>query len=368
MTGAEEEPHDPAGGATRREVLEAAGLIGAAAALAPAAALADAPPSGPGRVLPERRLQVPTTISPELAARVGAPLPPGWDKPPLDAAGWRALAQASADTVAPDLPRIKSRFGLTVERAEIAGVPVFRIAPAEIPEANRDRMLLHLHGGAYVLYPGEAGAGEGMVMAGYGGFRVVSVDYRMAPDHPYPAAVEDALAVYRALIAETDPSRMAVFGSSAGGGLTLALMLRARDLGLPLPAAMAPGTPWADLSGAGDSRQANAFVDNVLVSNQGVLDAAASLYRGATPATDPLVSPLFGDFRGLPPAILTSGTRDLLLSDTVRAHRRLRQAGVDAALQVLEAQSHAQFLEPFIPENAEAFAEIAAFLDARLAR
>ena len=358
------------GAATRREVLEAAALTGAALALGPIPALAEETPpaGGEGRLVPARALPVPATISPELARRVGAPLPAGWDAPPEDAAGWRALAQASAAAVAPDLPRIKSEFALTVERGEIAGVPVFHIAPAEIPEENRGRLLLHLHGGAYVLYPGEAGAGEGMVMAGYGGFRVVSVDYRMAPDHPFPAALEDALAVYRALIAETDPSRMAVFGSSAGGGLTLALMLRVRDLGLPLPAAMAPGTPWADLTGQGDSRQANAFVDNVLVSNRGVLAAAAALYRGAAAAEDPLVSPLFGDFRGLPPAILTSGTRDLLLSDTVRTHRALRKAGGTAALQVLEAQSHAQFLEPFIPENAEAFAEIAAFLDAHLAR
>jgi monoterpene epsilon-lactone hydrolase len=353
------------GGATRREVLGAA-LLGAASVAAPLPLRAEAPV--PGRLVPERRLPVPATVSPELAARVGAALPAGWDAPPTDAAGWRALAQASAAHVAPELPGIKARLGVTVEPGEIAGVPVFHIAPADLPEANRDRLLLHLHGGAYVLYPGEAGAGEGMVMAGYGRFHVVSVDYRMAPDHPFPAALDDAFAVYEALLARHDPARMAVFGSSAGGGLTLALMLRARDAGLALPAAMAPGTPWADLTGQGDSRQANEFVDNVLVSDRGVLSAAAALYAGGADLADPRISPLLGDFRGLPPAILTSGTRDLLLSDAARVHRKLRQAGVDAALQVLEAQSHAQFLEPFIPENEAAFAEIAAFLDARLAR
>ena len=203
-----------------------------------------------------------------------------------------------------------------------------------------------MHGGGYVLYPGEAGAGEAMLMAGYGGFRVVSVDYRMAPDFPFPAALDDAIAVWRALVEGTDPRRMAIFGSSAGGGLTLAMVLRARAEGLPLPAAIAPGTPWADLTGAGDSIQANAFVDNVLVSDTGWVGAAASLYAAGRDLRDPLLSPIYGDFPGFPPAILTSGTRDLFLSHTVRTHRKLRQAGVEATLQVFEGQSHAQFLDP----------------------
>jgi acetyl esterase/lipase len=205
-----------------------------------------------------------------------------------------------------------------------------------------------------------------MMMAGYGGFRVVSVDYRMPPDHPFPAALDDAVAVWRALLAEHDPGRMAVFGSSAGGGLTLALMLRLKSEGLPLPAAIAPGTPWADLSGRGDTVNANEFVDSALVSMHGWAGGAIPLYAAGHDLRDPLISPIFGDFAGLPPAILTSGTRDLLLSDTVRVHRRLRRAGVEAALQVFEGESHAQFLEPFVPETEEAFREIAGFLGARL--
>src|SRR3712207_2920346 len=182
----------------------------------------------------------------------------------------------------------------------------------------------------------------------------------MAPDHPFPAAVDDAFAVWQALLRHHDPRRMAVFGASAGGGLTLALMLRARAEGVPLPAAIAPGTPWVDLTGDGDSLNANAFVDNVLVSNTGWVGAAAPLYAAGHDLADPYISPIHGDFRGLPPAILTSGTRDLLLSDTVRTHRQLRRAGVEASLQVFEGQSHAQFLEPFVPETEEAFTEIAA--------
>jgi acetyl esterase/lipase len=357
-------------GMTRRGALAATAAVAAgAAAGGPAAAkeTADAGGAG-GRIVPARALPVPDTISPELQKIVARPLAPGWDAIPADAAGWRALAAESAAAVAHDLPIITARMKLAVTPETIAGVPCFRIRPAEVRPENRARLLMHLHGGGYVLFPGEAGAGEGMVMAGYGGVEVVSVDYRMAPDHPFPAALDDAEAVWRALAATVDPARMAVFGSSAGGGLTLALMMRLRDRGGPLPAATAPGTPWVDLTGDGDSGRANAFVDNALVSKSGWVGAAAPLYAAGRDLTDPYVSPIFGDFAGLPPAIVTTGTRDLLLSDAVRTHRKLRAAGVEATLQVFEAVSHAQYLEPFTPESEEAFAEIARFLDRHLAR
>jgi acetyl esterase/lipase len=189
----------------------------------------------------------------------------------------------------------------------------------------------------------------------------------MPPDFPFPAALDDAMAVWRALVGSTDPRKMAIFGSSAGGGLTMAMILRAKAEGVPLPGAIAPGTPWVDLTGDGDSIKANAYVDNVLVANAGWVAAAAGLYAGGRDLRDPLISPIFGDFSGFPPAILTSGTRDLFLSNTVRAHRKLRQAGVEAALQVFEGQSHAQFLFPFTPETEEAFSEIARFFDKHLA-
>ncbi len=348
-----------AGGIVSRRAVIGAGI---AAASGVGVSFAESP--GAGRLVPERRLGVPDTVSPELAARIGAPLPAGWDVVPADAAGWRAMAAESARMVAPLLPGIKERMGLRVSSETIAGVPVFRIRPRG---AVVGPLLMHLHGGGYVLYPGEAGAGEGMVMAGYGGYEVVSVDYRMAPDHPYPAALDDAVAVWRVLAAERPAARLGVFGSSAGGGLTLALMLRLKAEGLPLPGAIAPGTPWVDLTGDGDSLQANAFVDNVLVSGSGWVGAAGPLYAGGADLRDPMISPIFGDFFGLPPAILTSGTRDLFLSDTVRAHRKLRRAGVEAVLQVFEGQSHAQFLEPFIPETEEAFGEIAGFFARHLA-
>jgi epsilon-lactone hydrolase len=345
------------------------------AAIAVALAAAGSPalgqtasPTTDTREVPVRELPVPRDVSPELQAVIARPLAPGWDAIPADAAGWRAMAAASAAVAAPDVARIKAVYGLSVSEDRIGGVPVFRIRPREVAPGWGGRRLMHLHGGGYVLFPGEAGAGEGMLMAGLVGVEVVSVDYRMAPDHPFPAALDDAGAVWQALAAAHDPQAMAVFGASAGGGLTLALMLKLKAEAKPMPSAIAPGTPWADLTGGGDSVNANEFVDNVLVSDRGWVGAAGPLYAAGRDLRDPLISPLFGDFAGLPPAIVTSGTRDLLLSQAVRTHRRLRAAGVEAALQVFEGQSHAQFVEPFVPETAEAFAEIATFLDDRLAR
>lgn len=318
------------------------------------------------REIPARSLPVPDTVSPELQAYIGAPYPKGWDVVPNSASAWKTLAARSAAGAAPSIAAIRERFGLQVEARGMAGVGVFVITPKDLPAANRQRLLVHLHGGGYALYPGEAGAGEGMLMAGYGRFKVISVDYRMAPDHPFPAALDDAMAVWRALLTDHDPKSMAVFGSSAGGGLALAMMLRAKAEGVALPAALELGTPWVDMTWASDSTRANAFVDNVLVSESGWAGAAATLYAARHDLRDPLLSPIYGDFKNLPPAILTSGTRDLLLSDTVRTHRKLRRAGVEAALQVFEGQSHAQFLAPFVPETEEAFGEIAGFFGRHL--
>ncbi len=351
---------------TRRSFCIASlGLVPTGQVRAETGGAAPAIPKG-ARDIPAKTLPVPDTVSAELQRHIAAPYPPGWDTVPADAKAWEALASASAAIAAPDIEIIKKQFGLTVEQSTIDGVDVFTITPQGLKPENRDRLLVHVHGGGYALYPGKAGAGEGMLMAGFGGFKVVSIDYRMPPQFPFPAPLDDAMTVWRTLVRQNDPTKMAIFGSSAGGGLTLAMVLKAKAEGLPLPAAIAPGTPWADLSGDGDSLIANAYVDNILVSGSGWVGAAAKLYASGHDLRDPLISPLYGDFSGFPPAIVTSGTRDLLLSQAVRVHRRLRRAGVEAALQVFEGQSHAQFLEHAVPETSEAFGEIAKFISARL--
>src|SRR4029077_6029915 len=210
---------------------------------------------------------------------------------------------------------------------------------------------------------------EAILMAGYGKFRIVSIDYRMPPDHPYPAAMDDAMAVWKEVVKTTDPKRMAIFGTSTGGGMTLAMVMRARKEGLPLPAATAPGTPWSDMTKTGDTFFTNEMLDNVLVSNDGWLGDAALLYAAGHDLKAPQLSPVYGDYRGFPPTILTSGTRDLFLSNTVRVHRKLRAAGVEAALHVFEGQSHAQCAaDPSAPETKEYFDEVRRFFDRHLGK
>lgn len=323
----------------------------------------------PIRSIPARDLPVPDTVSPQMQALIAAPFRPGRDRLPDTPEGWNDYVHASAAIVAKTVPGLRERLRVDVEPAVIDGVRAYVVTPHEIPPENANRLLLHLHGGCYAFNPGEAALPEALFMAGFGRFKVISVDYRMPPEAYFPAALDDAMTVWKAAARMADPSRMAIFGSSAGGALTLETVLRAKQEGLALPAAIAPGTPMSDVTGAGDSFQTNALVDNVLVSYEGFCDAATRFYANGHDLADPRLSPIFGDMSGFPPTILTTGTRDLLLSNTVRTHRKLRQAGVEAVLQVFEGQSHAQYYrDDTAPESREAFGEIAGFFDRHLGR
>jgi epsilon-lactone hydrolase len=325
--------------------------------------------AGP-RTVPGRSIPVPGTVSPELQAMIAAPYTKdGWNADPKSAEEWKDLVGRLANESAAMQKGMREKLGVTIEPTVIGGVKAFILSPRVIPAVNQNRLLIHVHGGGYVFFPGEAGTGEAALMAAFGGFKVISFDYRMPPDHPYPAAMDDAMAVWKAALTMADPRRMAIFGSSTGGGMTLAMILRAKQEGLPLPAAIAPGTPWSDLTETGDSYRTNEWLDNVLVSYHGFLSRAAQLYANGHDLKDPQMSPIYGDFTGFPPAILTSGTRDLFLSLTVLTHRKLRRAGVEAELQVFEGMSHAQYLfDPSAPETKEAFSEIARFFDKHLGK
>ena len=322
------------------------------------------------RTVPGRSIPVPDTVSPEVQALIAAPYRvPAWDANPKSAEEWKELVATLAARGAAAQAGIREKLGVTMQPAVIGGVKAFILAPKVIPAANRNRLLVHVHGGDYVYNPGEAGTGEAALMAAYGGFKVISFDYRMPPDAPYPAAMDDAMAVWKAALKMQRPRNMAIFGTSTGGGMTLAMILRAKQEHLPLPAAIAPGTPWSDLTDTGDTYKTNEWLDNVLVSYNGYLSRAAQLYANGHDLRDPQLSPIYGDFHGFPPAILTSGTRDLFLSNTVLTHRKLREAGVDAVLQVFEGMSHAQYLfDPYAPETKEAFTEIARFFAEHLAK
>ena len=302
-----------------------------------------------------------------MQALIDAPRRAGWDVLPATGEAWRKVADAAAVGTLKALPGLMQRMQVTVEKTTIDGVRAFIVTPAKIAPENRNRVLIHMHGGCYVLSPGQAGLIEAVMMAGMGGFKVISVDYRMPPEAYFPAALDDGMVVYQQLLKTTAANNIAIFGTSAGGALTLEMVLRAKQLGLPMPAAIAPGTPMSDVTKVGDSFHTNELVDNVLVSRDGFCDAGARVYAAGHDLADPLLSPVYGDMAGFPPAILTSGTRDLLLSNTVRVHRKLRQAGVEAVLQVFEGQSHAHYLrDDSAPETKEAFAEISGFFNKHL--
>jgi monoterpene epsilon-lactone hydrolase len=333
-----------------------------------AIAIAQTPAPGP-RNLPARTIPVPSTVSPQIQKLIAAPLTPTWNVIPKTAEGWKAQVDAGAAAIVQTLPALRQQLRVQVEPLTISGVKAYRVTPQDIPPENRNRLLIHVHGGCYVSNPGESGTSEAIYMAGFGHFKIISVDYRMAPEHPYPAALDDAITVWKAALKMADPKNMAIFGSSAGGALTLSMVLRAKQDRLPLPVAIAPGTPMSDLTDAGDSFRTNAMLDNVLVAPDASCDKRAALYANGHDLKDPLLSPVFGDMHGFPPAILTTGTRDLLLSSTVRVHRKLRQAGVEAVLQVYEGQSHAQYArDASAPESREAFEEIARFFDRHLGK
>ena len=323
--------------------------------------------AGP-RTVPGRSIPLPDTVSPELRADIAAPYRlPNWNANPKSAAEWKGLVASLAARGAAAQPDIREKLGVTMESVVIGGVKAFILTPKVIPAANRNRLLVHVHGGGYVYNPGEAGTQEATLMAAYGGFKVISIDYRMPPDYPYPAAMDDAMAVWKAVVKMQKPNNIAIFGTSTGGAMTLAMILRAKQEHLPLPAAIAPGSPWSDLTETGDTFKTNEWLDNIVVSYHGYLSHAASLYANGHDLKDPQLSPIYGDFHGFPPAILTSGTRDLFLSLTVLTHRKLRRAGVEAVLQVFEGMSHAQYqFDPYAPETKEVFTEIALFFGKHL--
>jgi epsilon-lactone hydrolase len=327
-----------------------------------------APPPPPGpREVPARTLPVPDTVSPEIAR--GAARNPGanWNVIPKTPEEWAAAAGRGAGApggIGPGNQALLDKFGLKSEPMTVNGVATYMITPNAIPPENQNRLLVHVHGGCYVM--GGGGTAEGIYMAGFGHFKVLSVDYRRPPAAFYPAALDDVVNAWKGALKMANPKNMALFGLSAGGGLALSAVLRMKQEGVTLPAAIAPGTPMADLTGKGDSFHTNFMVDNVLVG-LGRCDAMAEYYANGHDLKDPMLSPIYGDMHGFPPTILITGTRDLLLSSTVRVHRKLRQSGVVADLHVFEAQSHAQYNSD-TPEGKEAYEEIARFFDKYLGK
>jgi epsilon-lactone hydrolase len=315
-------------------------------------------------IVPERTIPVPLTVSPQLQKMISGPVAtapvPGTNEE------WRALREVLDTDAAAAATELADQRGMTVSLSEHAGVPVRLVTPARTAPDNADRLLVHLHGGAYVFSGGDASILEAVLIADACQAEVISVDYRMPPDHPFPAAIDDASAVWLDLIETRGADETALFGTSAGGGLAAATILALKEKGAVLPKAVFMGTPWSDLSRTGDSYFTNDGVDRVLGSYDGLLKQAARLYADTNDLKAPLVSPVYGDVTGFPPTLLVSGTRDLFLSNTIRFHRALRDAGTLAELHIFEGQSHGDYLDPGTPESVQVFREVCAYFDAQL--
>lgn len=312
-----------------------------------------------GLALGARTIPWPTTISAQARQVLSGPsrvamsslLPPVNDK-----AGWKAIVSQMDATLVTLLSQMPTQ-GCTQETRSTAGVTSYVITPQGVA-TDDPHVFLDIHGGGFVFGRGEACRLMAIGMALRTGVRVVSVDYRMPPDHPYPAGLDDCLAVYRELLETHRPTDIVVGGISAGGNLAATLVLRARDEGLPMPAAVVMMTPASDITGAGDTFHTLCGIDPVLPSS---MPEMMQLYAGEAPLDHPYVSPLFGDFTpGFPPTFLQSGTRDLLLSSTVRMHRKLRSAGIDSELHVFEAMPHGGF--GGTPDDLEVAMELRRFL------
>jgi len=282
---------------------------------------------------------------------------------PTTDAEWSTLQRQRDELLGRPIAGLLQKLNVRAEHQTIGGVAVARLLPDRVAAENSQHLFVYLHGGAYVYRSGDAGLGEGIVIANRLRIPVISIDYAMPPAQPFPAAVDDVIAVYQQLLRQYSESALIIGGTSAGGGLALASIHRMKQLELPVPAAVYAGTPWADLSKTGDTLYSNENLDRILVTYDGSLGAAARLYAAGHDLRKPLLSPVYGDFSGFPPTILVSGTRDLFLSDVVRTHRKLRAADVDAELHVFEGMSHADYIAVAdSPESLEVYRELSGFV------
>jgi len=287
-----------------------------------------------------RVVPVPQNLSPQAQLVVGRPEPD--QGPPQSLENRRKMTDAYTARARVAWTRICPN---TLVDETMAGVPVHVVTPDNMPESNKDKVLLNLHGGGFNSDSGSYT--ESIPIASYAGIKVVAVLYRLAPEHPFPAAVDDSVAVYKELLKTHKPDHIVIYGTSAGAILTA-------EVGLPEPAALGIFSGMGDFAVMGDSMAMYA-----LRGLSGHLDAPDGKvhdgeYAGTTSLKDPVLSPIYSDSHGLPPTLFVTSGRDLLLSGTANLHRAYLNAGVDARLVVYDALPHAFWYDPMLPEAIEA--------------
>lgn len=295
------------------------------------------------------------TVSPE-ARKTLEPLLNASGPPRMPSMVMRALAEQGQKMMA----RRRGRQGVTETKGKMAGVPVRIFTRPGVDAATAGRLLLNVHGGGFEVDAGSLT--ETIPLAARMDAVVVAVRYRLAPKNPFPAAVDDLLAVYREALQTRPPERIAVYGTSAGAILTTQFLARLKVEGLPMPAAAGVFSGAGDLSQVGDCE---AYLPPILPGETSLQVIAG--YVGATDRKDPLLSPIYSDLSGLPPVLLMASTRDQLLSGTINLHRAMRRAGVAAELEVYDGLPHAFWAWLDCPETEDAFDTMAAFFDRTLA-
>jgi acetyl esterase/lipase len=288
-----------------------------------------------------------------------APFPDAKDK-----AAWTAYVEKGNRRLTGMMVAAAHAHPAEVFTHQLTRTRLYEVVPKNLSPQHERRAIFYVHGGPYLGGSGVAAAYMAMPLAAECRMRAFCVDCRMPPDHPFPAALDDTVDAYRKMLQDYRPENIAVVGGSAGGGLAAASLLKVRDIGLPLPAACVLATPEVDLTESGDTFETNAIIDVVLKRR---LTESIALYASGHDLRDPYLSPVFGDFsKGFPPTILTSGTRDMFLSNTVRMHRALLRAGIEAELHVWEAMPHSGFFGA--PEDEEVLAEHFRFIMKRLTK
>jgi acetyl esterase/lipase len=281
---------------------------------------------------------------------------------PDDLMGWKSHVEAANVGLTQASERFAHEHPGTIETHALTACTIYEVTPSTYSERHADKAIYYIHGGGFTVGHGIAAAYAAHTIAGLTGLRTYSVDYRMPPEHPFPAALDDTVEGYRFILGRHKASDVAVNGASAGGGLAGSFVLKARDIGLSLPAACVLMTPEADLTETGDTFETNDTIDVILKHR---LTNSVLLYANGHDLKDPYLSPVLADFsRGFPPTLLTSGTRDLFLSNTVRFHRALRRAGIEAELHVWEAMPHGGFFGA--PEDKEVYEEQSSFIKRKL--
>ena len=248
--------------------------------------------------------------------------------------------------------------GTRTETIDAGGVNAVKIT---VPRARDDACVLHFHGGGYVIGTAPLYRDFTWRIGAAARSAVLYFDYRLAPEHPFPAALDDAVTVYRWLAARVDPKLIAFVGDSAGGGLVLGTLYKLRDEGLPLPAAAVAISPWTDLALTGPSLQSNAAADPMMEVTH--LPRIADFYLAGADARHPYASPLYGDGSGLPPTLIQVGSDEILHDDAVRTAERLKATGCDAAIEIWPRMPHAWHLYArILPEGREAIARAGQFV------